>query len=967
MATADLLVELMFSWIEKRENCAKKLKKLADELETLRKKCNAAECYGSTVSVIGAASLIGAGVATFFTAGVAAPALAIVGGLYSGVGAAVSVTAKIIEHFSSSDTLKDAEKIEEENNEIAAKIQNLFEQLKVEVRRTFPSADPDQVDQHVMTSFMAAVARRSGLKLNFSFSRHESFDLTELGFRQNSNNTFTIAAGLTAVYSIFTVFSLKTAGRQSKLLIAEATKQLIKEMSAVGLKTAIKGGAMVVGGAVGMGFALPEAIDNWKDLIEKNHETEASRSLRDTADDILKMCRTLKDQFDNMRTALEEMDKRQREEEEMARRQREEEEMARRQREEQEMARRQREAKEMARRQREEQEMARRQREEEEMARRQREAKEMARRQREEQEMARRQREEQEMARRQREAKEMAARRQREEEEMARRQREAKEMARRQREEEEMARRQREAKEMVRRRREEEEMARRQREEEEMARRQREEEEMARRQREAKEMVRRRREEEEMARRQREEEEMARRQREAKEMARRQREEEEMARRQREAKEMARRQREEEEMARRRQEYEMLIRQQKPEEKLIGKKNNQQRQNPVQVKSVNLMTQTYQRHVTKQCDQSEQTGREQKKNSQQTESEQKKDSQQAEQTGGGKGDNERDGEDEERDQEEEEDDSEEETEEDESDSEEETEEEESDSEEEESEQTGRKKKKKHHRKNRTSNRQIQTVDQCEINPTPPGTIRFGLLNVRSMNQRTSRISELITRNNLNVFLTTETWLRDDTADRVLREASPEGFRFHYQVRTDGRRGGGVANQFSEELQGEQIHFDSLNITTFKFVVTELQHDDWNQPVVIINLYHPPGYNQQRFRTFLNEFQSLLDEVRETHSSIIVTGDFNIHVNEERRSYTDEFDFLLWINNFTQHLEEPTHEAGNTLDLVITSNVEISGLIVQDDGISDHYTVYFNAKPKDTTDKTEENENEGQKRFRKTEE
>lgn len=50
-----------------------------------------------------------------------------------------------------------------------------------------------------------------------------------------------------------------------------------------------------------MGFALSEAIDNWKDLIEKNHETEASRSLRKTADDILKMCRTLKDQFDNMR------------------------------------------------------------------------------------------------------------------------------------------------------------------------------------------------------------------------------------------------------------------------------------------------------------------------------------------------------------------------------------------------------------------------------------------------------------------------------------------------------------------------------------------------------------------------------------------------------------------------------------------------------------------------------------------
>lgn len=57
----------------------------------------------------------------------------------------------------------------------------------------------------------------------------------------------------------------------------------------------------VVGGAVGMAFALPEAIDNWKDLIEKNNVTEASKSLRDTADAILKMTRTLKKQLDEMK------------------------------------------------------------------------------------------------------------------------------------------------------------------------------------------------------------------------------------------------------------------------------------------------------------------------------------------------------------------------------------------------------------------------------------------------------------------------------------------------------------------------------------------------------------------------------------------------------------------------------------------------------------------------------------------
>lgn len=49
-----------------------------------------------------------------------------------------------------------------------------------------------------------------------------------------------------------------------------------------------------------MSFALPEAIDNWKDMIKNNHMTEASKSLRDTADAILKMTRTLSGQLDDM-------------------------------------------------------------------------------------------------------------------------------------------------------------------------------------------------------------------------------------------------------------------------------------------------------------------------------------------------------------------------------------------------------------------------------------------------------------------------------------------------------------------------------------------------------------------------------------------------------------------------------------------------------------------------------------------
>lgn len=57
----------------------------------------------------------------------------------------------------------------------------------------------------------------------------------------------------------------------------------------------------VAGGAVGLAFALPEAIDNWKELIKNNHVTEASQSLRDTADALLKISRTLREQLNNMK------------------------------------------------------------------------------------------------------------------------------------------------------------------------------------------------------------------------------------------------------------------------------------------------------------------------------------------------------------------------------------------------------------------------------------------------------------------------------------------------------------------------------------------------------------------------------------------------------------------------------------------------------------------------------------------
>ncbi|XP_045897455.1 uncharacterized protein LOC123964633 isoform X1 [Micropterus dolomieu] len=626
MATADLLLELMFSWIQQRELCAEQLKKLARELESLREKCNVSECVGSSAAVVGAACVIGAGAVTLFTGGAAVPLLGLIGAVSSVGGVTISVVTKLTEHFLSSSTMKEAQKIEEQSNKIAERIQKLFQQLKAEVKNRSSSADPDKLDRRMMMEILTAMGRRSGLKgeINVRMCGDKPQFYFDAGPRHIGLNSMAVNPALAVGFAaILKFFAFEVSDKELKILFANGAKQLMKLLSTTGFKTALKGGAKVVGGALGLAFALPEAIDNWTDLIKNNHVTEASQSLRDTADDLLKISRTLREQFDNIKEMFDQMATSQREHED--------------------------------------------------------------------------------------------------------------------------------------------------------------------------------------------------------------------------------------------------DRQEDNNSSYSAQENSDQ--------------------------EDEERDREDEDSDRERDREDED------------SDRERDREDEDSDREDEEDDREEETEDDES------------------------------------------------SHEAPAAIRVGLVNVRSMNNKTSRILELITQNYLDVFLTTETWLNRDTGDDVLTTASPHNFNFNHRSRAT--RGGGVAIQYSRYLNGEQIHFDF--ITTFEHVATVLQHDEWTEPVLIINVYHPPGYNLNRFRAFLDELQMLLDEVREIYNSIIVTGDFNIHVDNERRTATDEFEFFLLINDLFQHVGEPTHQAGHFLDLVLTRNVEISNLSVRNDRISDHYTVYFSARPasEDREEKTKE--------------
>jgi len=79
--------------------------------------------------------------------------------------------------------------------------------------------------------------------------------------------------------------------------------------------------------------------------------------------------------------------------------------------------------------------------------------------------------------------------------------------------------------------------------------------------------------------------------------------------------------------------------------------------------------------------------------------------------------------------------------------------------------------------------------------------------------------------------------------------------------------------------------------------------------------------------------------------VVVCGDFNVHVDQSDDVHAVQLAQILQLFGLVQHVSEPTHNAGHTLDLVIAkSETEVLDLRVGD-MISDHALIRFTLRAK----------------------
>ncbi len=106
--------------------------------------------------------------------------------------------------------------------------------------------------------------------------------------------------------------------------------------------------------------------------------------------------------------------------------------------------------------------------------------------------------------------------------------------------------------------------------------------------------------------------------------------------------------------------------------------------------------------------------------------------------------------------------------------------------------------------------------------------------------------------------------------------------------------------------------------------------------VLVTVYRPPGNHID----FIKEFGDFISELVLAADKVLIVGDFNIHIDNEKDALGSAFIDILNSIGVIQYVSGTTHCRNHTLDLILSHGIDVNGVKVlqQSNDISDHYLV-----------------------------
>src|SRR6218665_1007406 len=229
-------------------------------------------------------------------------------------------------------------------------------------------------------------------------------------------------------------------------------------------------------------------------------------------------------------------------------------------------------------------------------------------------------------------------------------------------------------------------------------------------------------------------------------------------------------------------------------------------------------------------------------------------------------------------------------------------------------------------------------------PSPPPTspsqsvIRIATLNVWSLRHKYVQVSDLITAAELDIIAVTESW-HSTSEDVAVRRAAPPGFSFIDRPRSqvglhetdvNGPRGG-IVVYYRSHLTAKKIDIRIVP-TTFEAVAISLSTR--RGPVTLFAIYRPGSSSPSL--AFFHELSAILEQFAMYNSQLVITGDFNLHLENPLLHETVEFAVVLNQFGLKQHVSESTHKCGGWVDVMVTRyDCQVVDIHVQPPVLSDH--------------------------------
>ena len=193
---------------------------------------------------------------------------------------------------------------------------------------------------------------------------------------------------------------------------------------------------------------------------------------------------------------------------------------------------------------------------------------------------------------------------------------------------------------------------------------------------------------------------------------------------------------------------------------------------------------------------------------------------------------------------------------------------------------------------------------------------------------------LLLEESLEIAFITETWFQ--TQQNYSTATLKENGYFIFHFNRENKGGGGVAIIYRDNLK--LCNTKCYKFETYECIlgsIASVSSSNINFVVVYRHCEFPPSL-------FLEEFHDFLERIVIQTGKLIILGDFNLHVNKVFNPEIIHFNSILSSFGLTQLIDQPTHIAGNTLDLVITNKTEtqIKDINIDPVNFSDHSFVFF---------------------------